>query len=170
MSYQILAIDPGKTGSAALFTVWQTAIKLSFVFDLAAYGDTWEKQLHALLVYNRPAEIVMEGVHAMPWDGKKSAFSFGGNKKAIETVLKLAGYKWRTVDPKTWQLRLGLPKNRHLTERKKRREQGRKDQEALAIKLFPDLATAQGDIYASVLIGYAACLDKLGVPLGRLTP
>lgn len=165
----LLSIDPGKTGSASILKTENGAIHLERVlaFGLKRNAGNWEEQLRDLCFVWQPDHIVMERVHAFASDTRRKAFAFGGNRRAVIVALKFAR---RTVDieldPQAWQRRLGLPHNRHLVGKDARRKQGRKDQEARAIQLYPVLATTEGDIFASVLIGYAAALDLLGIQRG----
>lgn len=166
----ILAIDPGTTGSAAVLEVIEGRIELVSVlaFGLKRNKHTWEEQLRNILWVYRPNRVVVENVHAMPGDGKKGAFTFGGNKRAIDVVLKLEGYRSIKVAPQVWQRRVGCPHNYHILGKEARRTQGRKDQKEIALKLFPGLSGVQGDVFASVLIGYAEALDVMQVPRGGM--
>lgn len=168
----LIAIDPGKTGSYAVFKIEDGKIVLLFVvaFGLKRNKD-WEIKLRDHCFIYNPEYLVMEGVHAMPGDTRRNAFAFGGNRRAVESALKFAGRKLtKTVDPKAWQRRCGLPRLSHMPDKAERRKINRANQEAMAIRLFPYLADIQGDVFASVLIGYASCLDLLGVARGKVAP
>lgn len=166
----LLAIDPGASGSASIFCVTNSIeLVTCLAFGLKANKQDWEQKLKDVCFIYNPDVIVMEQVHAMPGDTRRNAFAFGGNKRAVLVALKFAGRKVdRYFDPQSWQRRCGLPHNHHIQGKEARRVQGRKDQKALALRLFPALEKVKGDVFASVLIGYAAALDLLGVPLGSL--
>lgn len=171
----LLAIDPGSTGSASILRVTDSIeLVACMAFGLKANKETWEQKLRDWCFLYAPDYIVVEHVHAMPWDGKKAAATFGGNKRAVLVALKFAKRKPdKLYDPQAWQRRIGCPHNYHIVGKAARREQGRKDQKAIALRLYPQLETVKGDVYASVLIGYATALDLIAArnhtPPGTVT-
>lgn len=166
----LISVDPGTNGSASVFEVSDKITLLAVMaFGLKANKDTWEEKLRDWCFIYKPDLIVMEGVHAWKRDGRKSAFTFGGNRRAVELAFKFAGRRVdKLPDPKAWQARCGLLLHMPFLSEKERRKINRANQEALAIRLFPVLEHTPGDIYASVLIGYAAALDILTIPAGQL--
>lgn len=157
-SKYLLAIDPGATGSASLFCDME--LRAVLAFGLKRNKTDWEERLKDWCFLYQPDIIVMEDVHAFGRDTKSNAFAFGGNKRAVLVALKFAGRKVdKTYDPKKWQRLCGLPHNYHIRDTKKRRTENRACQKALAIQLYPSLLAVQGDVFASVLIGWAAVQD-----------
>lgn len=97
-------------------------------------------------------------------------FTFGEHYGAAKAVLLLSGLPVKNVEPRVWQRRLGLPHRAEIRDVAKRRVVHRKDQKELALSKFPiALSQVKGDVFASVLIAYAAALDELEVPQGLLT-
>ncbi len=174
----IVAFDPGETGSFALLRVIDDAVCYPTVklFNTIPVGVKrgkvvipnlkWKHELNMTARMFCPAVAVSERVHEFP--GQSGAFTFGTNYGSGLTALELAGCEITLVEPKTWQRRLGLPHHSDIPTKAKRRTAHRKSQKELALKLFPELAGVKGDIFASVLIGYAAALDLLNIPLGQV--
>jgi hypothetical protein len=155
-----LAIDPGATGSAALFC--GTALYAVLAFGLKANKNSWEGKLADWCYLHKPDVIVMEDVHAFGSDARNRAFAFGGNKQKVLSALKFAGRKVdKFYDPKKWQRLCGLPHNHHIRDKAERRKENRACQKALAIRLYPSLLAVPGDVFASVCIGWAALQDTV---------
>ena len=169
----ILAIDPGKDGSAAKLLVTNEIVLdrvLSFKYD-----DNWETDLFRWCL-DQPDVVVMENVHSMPGQGVTSMMTFGDARGSARTAVKIAGQNIMTVEPQTWQRKLGLPHNYNIPDKDKRRAVGRNDQKARALKEFPHLAViairvsvgpkgrktnVMADVFGSVLIGLAEAIGYL---------
>jgi hypothetical protein len=156
MENNIVAIDPGATGSAAFFI----SGGLTQVFGFTGKPDDMRK-LYRECAHHSTKRAYVEAVRAWARDGKKSAFSFGQRKAEVETVLHLTNIEIVPVEVQTWPKLLGLPKRYEIDNAKKRREARRQDQENLAKALYPALTIdwATGDIWASVLIGYSQVMQ-----------
>ena len=155
----ILAIDPGATGSASLFCGKTLYAALSF--GLKANKHTWQLTLADWCYLHKPDIIVMENVHAFGSDTRSNAFAFGGNKEKVLSALRFAGRKVDELySPKEWQRICGLPHNYHIRDKAQRRRENRACQKAMALQLYPGLLAVKGDVFASVLIGWAAVLEK----------
>lgn len=151
----LIAIDPGADGSAALFNGLGLVKVISF-----KYTPEWPAALFRMHAAYEPALAVMENVHSFSGQGVKSMFSFGFARGQAEAATTIAGIPLQLVGPQEWMQSLGLPKRREILEAAKRRAARRKDQKEMALKLFPQLANQKGDIFASVLIGYAAAKQQ----------
>jgi len=160
----IISVDPGVTGSFAVFEIIDKIDLVDFVS--IKHCPDWENVLHTRAKFCTAAYV--ESVHAFPGQGVSSMFTFGQCYGSILTALTLAECSIETVQPQAWQRRCGLPHRAEIEGKSQRRQEIRRDQKALALKLFPQLASAKGDVYASVLIGYAVALDILHVPQGQL--
>lgn len=176
----ILAGDPGNTGSYALLRI--EACKVSLISWCSIKHEvTWKHHLYLAAVTFKPKTFV-EDVHSFPGQGVASSFTFGQALGSMVTALELTGTLITYIQPKGWQRRLGLPHHSEIRNTSKRRTAHRKSQKELALKLFPELAAQiekfkkarkmrsneNVDVYASILIGYAAALDELKIPLGKV--
>lgn len=159
----LLAIDPGEDGSAAFFKGTDLLRIVPFKFT-----PNWEAVLYQMCAVNMPEVCIIEHVHAFPGQGVTSVFNFGMAFGACQAPVKIAGIPIEYVQPQAWTQTLGLPPRREFTDKAKRRAARRKDQEFLARHLYPAelkdwKATKHGDVFASLLIGYAAQVEHLPV-------
>lgn len=105
----ILAVDPGKSGAAALL---KPGGSLQIERDFKHYDDLVVRTRN---LAERADQIVIENVHAMITDGVKSAFSFGRALGASEAAILigqqnrfvcdpgLKPFPWVRVSPLRWQ-------------------------------------------------------------------
>ena len=156
----MISIDPGGKGAGAVLKV-EHDVKLERVCAFSITPD-WEATLQLWCYVFDPGVIAFERV--------SRGFAFGRANGSAMAALKLAGRKdiIRYIEPTKWRRRLGLPKNSHIAEDNKRYRQNKKDGKALALQLYPQLCEVKGDVFDAVLIGHAAVLDILKVPLGAL--
>lgn len=152
--YWIAAVDPGKKGSACILEVTDW-VKLLYVFSFH-HSKNWERDLHNLLTGYKlpviPDVVALENVHSKSRQGVKSVFSFGSGKGGCIAAIKIAGHKIHYVEQTVWPRQVGLVGSDDPKKRKA-------EQNAWALKLFPELANVKGDIFASTLIGVATALD-----------
>lgn len=159
MTKLIISVDPGKTGSASLFRDGK-------LFDVLVFGikpskgpvrvtEGWNHTLHNMCRCLKPA-VHFEHVHNLPGQGGSTMWDFATSTERALSAVTLAECSVQFWEPQAWQRKLGLPHNYHLETKEKRRAQGRKDQKAMALQLFPEFAQLKGDWYASALIGWAA--------------
>lgn len=150
----IVAVDPGKKGSACKLLVLGDCIKLLDViyFGGKNSGD-WQAQLYDLLTKcERPDVVALENVHSKSMQGVKSVFTFGSGKGGCIAAIKIAGHKIHYVEQTVWPRQVGLVGSDDPKKRKA-------EQNAKALELFPELANVKGDIFASTLIATAVALD-----------
>lgn len=101
----VVGIDPGGTGAAVRI---ETPYTLDVVrFKGRDYSD-WDVGLSKLFGKRFFLTVCIEQVHAMPTDGKQSAFIFGRNTGVAIGISISNGFPVEYVDPGTWQLEFGL--------------------------------------------------------------
>lgn len=137
----ILSIDPGINGAAATFYDKDLHGIISF-----KHAMDWRQELFNMIRFLKPDQIFIEDVHSFPGQGVKSMMTFGRQIEAAHTTIHLAGYAPTLIQPQKWQKQLGLLRKPKSANKE------------LALKLFPQLKDAKGDIYDAVLIGHAATL------------
>lgn len=113
----IAGIDPGVTGAI----VWVDA-RYKVMIDrapLPVLFETRSRRVIDVLALRRLLErhplhwVVLEHVHALPRDGRSSAFSFGRVLGAVETALTLSGCRYIKVTPQAWKKWAGIPRGAH---------------------------------------------------------
>jgi crossover junction endodeoxyribonuclease RuvC len=151
-----IAVDPGSDGSASLFENERLVGVMSFKFN-----TDWETKLYLWCIIHRPKICVLEKVGARPGQGTVSMFTFGGNYRAVQSVMKLAMVDIKLVRPQEWQMKLGIYNvHRNVMNDYQRKKLNTETQIAKARELFPDILGSwdkikQGDVFASALIGAA---------------
>ena len=99
-----IGIDPGKHGAIAWMDGERKGI---FVHDCPLDGDGSDfrgmARLLTMATIADRAIVTMEEVHAMPSDGKCSAFAFGLGYGAWLGICGAAGMPPRLVSPQTWK-------------------------------------------------------------------
>lgn len=104
----VLACDPGKSGGFALLTqrgaleTWKTPQTLEELVDFAQLFSKrcWMREKNTL--------TYIEKVGAMPKDGRKACFTFGGWTYAqTMTLIAVAGTPI-LITPKAWQSHFGI--------------------------------------------------------------
>ena len=114
-----IGIDPGASGGIAMITVDHLWYAERFPTNKS---PSKAKQIfeHMILTSRNEGflvEIYLEQVHAMPNDGRSSAFKFGVNYGMWFGIT--ANYKVNLVTPQKWQSHYGqLPKDKSLRKRK----------------------------------------------------
>lgn len=114
-----IGIDPGASGGIAMITVDHLWYAERFPIDKSPYKA---KQIFNHMVLTSKNEgflvdIYLERVHAMPTDGRSSAFKFGMNYGMWFGIT--ANYELNLVTPQKWQSHYGeLPKDKTLKKRK----------------------------------------------------
>ena len=110
----IAGIDPGLTGAI----VWVDA-RYKVMIDrapLPVLFETRSRRVIDVLALRQLLErypldwVVLEHVHALPRDGRSSAFSFGRVLGAIETALTLTGCRYIKVAPQYWKKWASIPR------------------------------------------------------------
>ena len=118
-SKSFIGIDPGASGGIAMITVDHLWYAERFPTNKS---PSKAKQIfeHMILTSRNEGflvEIYLEQVHAMPNDGRSSAFKFGVNYGMWFGIT--ANYKVNLVTPQKWQSHYGqLPKDKSLRKRK----------------------------------------------------
>lgn len=100
---QTLGVDPGKNGAAALIRNGQLIDVRSFAGGL----DNCRSIMMMLDPFDL-CDVFIERVTASPQMGVVSAFTFGRYAEAVETAVVLAKRIPVLVQPKKWQLSLGV--------------------------------------------------------------
>ncbi len=119
-----LGIDPGLSGAVAVLAADGTAecvIDLPVIRDLKlAWIDGGELQSQLLeVLQGRPAQVMIERVHAMPKQGITSSFTFGITFGSILGTLRCMGLPIQFAEPHAWKKQSGLhAPNKSLTEKK----------------------------------------------------
>lgn len=100
MAY-FLGIDPGATGGAVLLDSLARPI---YVMRFSKYPtrNDWLTEFSTVALYNQSLFCHMEHVHAMPKDGVKQSFSFGGHVERLKTMLNWHGIGYELVTPRAW--------------------------------------------------------------------
>jgi len=99
---KIMAVDPGKTGSAVMLdSDYQEAIYHNFKFD--KNNVFCHKPFHAMIMQLEPDIIIMEKVHGRGGMGANSVFTFGFATGQILTVIKFTEIPFKHITPQSWQ-------------------------------------------------------------------
>jgi crossover junction endodeoxyribonuclease RuvC len=115
-----IGIDPGVSGGIAQvtedghFTCWEMG---------STEKDTWEifdEKLAQESILDGPAwrSAVIEEVHSMPKQGVTSTFTFGRSYGLLRGFLWASGIPFHKVNPRKWQLGLGIKKKNNEEPRK----------------------------------------------------
>ena len=104
-----IAIDPGKKGAVAYYEEGKAvAVKCpDNIYDMAV--------LFSVIVDSYKCSpdcihLILESVHALPTDGRTSAFNFGKNVGQWEGIIGCHEIKIDRVVPITWQKYYKMPK------------------------------------------------------------
>jgi len=98
----LIGIDPGNSGGVAVLRDGQVT-----TFCLAKLTD---QDLFRELAQLEPATVYLEKVGPTPQMGVTSAFTFGGNYRAVRMACVAAGLRLIDVTPQRWQSVLRLKK------------------------------------------------------------
>jgi crossover junction endodeoxyribonuclease RuvC len=107
----ILAVDPGLTGAAAVLDKGEHLIA---VFDLPTLGKNAQKRLDAANLADLVREhgpyafAVVEQVNAFPKQGVSSTFRFGASYGTILGVIGALAIPLRHVSPSQWKRAMRL--------------------------------------------------------------
>lgn len=107
-----LGVDPGAGGGLALLAGRRVLVSAMPATEAALWY--WLQRLPGQ--FAGPVRAVVELVHAMPTDGRASAFKFGVNYGRVLMALTAAGIPYELVRPAAWQAGL------HIPSREKRRD------------------------------------------------
>ena len=140
-SETIIGIDPGSQGGIAVMKLGEvTTYKLSKLTDQDVFRTLAEME---------PATVYLEKVGPTPQMGVTSAFTFGGNYRAVRMACIAAGLRLIDVTPQKWQKEIGLKTvggkvGQNGTEKKNRNK-------AKAQELYPQIKITH-DIADALLI------------------
>ena len=127
----IIGIDPGATGAMAILSPGGALQVTPFRPLYSRDPDDLGRLLMRTIRQSEPCAAYMELVHAMPTDGKRSAFAFGEANKFVKTILGLTEVHTTFVPPQTWQRFLGLGRRFPSTAERKRAHH------EMAVRLHP---------------------------------
>jgi hypothetical protein len=117
------AVDPGKTG--ALAVVNELGDVETADMPLTDEGIVDGAAVLRFFIERDVEIVIMERVHALPHDGKVSAFNFGFTNGVLRGVAQCMGLPHKLTTPQTWKRALGLLKADKSASRE------------LAMKMFP---------------------------------
>jgi crossover junction endodeoxyribonuclease RuvC len=120
------AVDPGKTG--ALAVVNELGDVETADMPLTDEGIVDGAAVLRFFIERDVEIVIMERVHALPHDGKVSAFNFGFTNGVLRGVAQCMGLPHKLTTPQTWKRALGLLKADKSASRE------------LAMKMFPRAA------------------------------
>lgn len=146
----LIAIDPGDSGGIAYERDEEiVAIKLKGMTD---------QDLFRFLALLEPGTVFLEKVGPTPQMGVTSAFSFGGNYRAIKMACVAAGLRLEHVTPQRWQSALRLKKipggiGKNDTAKKNRNKQR-------AQELYPQMKITHAIADALLILEYAKQVTK----------
>ena len=153
-----LGIDPGASGAACILPpVGDVGIKILDFKKMTDHEIAAElRAIHGSAnLLNRISHAVLEKVHSFPGQGVSSTFKFGERYGFVRGVLTALRIPYELVTPQKWQRSLGLIiKGRaKLTGPEKKREN-----KAMAQRLFPDLIVPKGPRYSGINLRTADAL------------
>ena len=101
-----MGIDPGLHGAVAWIDGERREVHVQdcpLVDGEYNYRDMWGLLLKVIGLEVPPPHVTMEKVHALPTDGRCSAFSFGVGYGAWLAILGAMGRTPQLVSPQTWK-------------------------------------------------------------------
>lgn len=101
-----IGVDPGGNGAACAFA--PTIHKCAFL-DLKLGTIAIRNWIQVVAKECKIVSIYIEDVHSLFGMSAQSNFSFGGNVKQIHTIFTMLDFKVKTVTPKIWQAKVGIP-------------------------------------------------------------
>jgi len=148
---KIIAIDPGKNGGIAIFSLENNKL-----IEVIKMPDTAQDLLYFLTVYQRNSICYLEKVGGLPGMGGSSMFNFGKGFGHLEMVLLCRKIPTVEVTPQKWQkvLQLGTKGKKSSTDWKNKLK-------FKAQQLYPSVAKitlATSD--ALLILEYARITEK----------
>jgi hypothetical protein len=107
---KIIAIDPGKNGGIAVFSVDKDTL-----IDVAPMPDTPQDVLNFITHYQNNSKCYLERVQGIPGMGATAMFNFGQGFGQLEMALLCRHIPTIEVTPQKWQRELQLGVKGHNT-------------------------------------------------------
>lgn len=103
----VIGIDPGKIVTIAKF--YDDNIE-TVKFDISNRNPMFYDYIKSIAryyknisIFDSKEDIYIENVHSMPFDSRKSSFTFGKSFGTILTALEMANLHYTLVDSKRWR-------------------------------------------------------------------
>jgi len=108
----VIACDPGKTGSFCFLSLSDNKPPLIAFKPNETPVEELDKWLKDLSVKYHITMAMTEDVHSVRMASAKANFTFGGNVREAEVLLRLQSFGFDKVQPKAWQKYIGITKKK----------------------------------------------------------